>query len=142
MTAMNHTGLISSPVLTARPAETFVFCAVLPPLLTLSPADALSLSPLPVSAVPVSEPAASPAPPSPVLPLSFFTSRSRDARSAVSASSTRTESAWPSSYTSIAFARALFIDYVWAFELVSLLLTIVIAGIGMLRVHKKGRSRV
>ena len=40
------------------------------------------------------------------------------------------------------FARALFIDYVWAFELVSLLLTIVIAGIGMLRVHKKGRSRV
>ena len=34
------------------------------------------------------------------------------------------------------FARALFVDYVWAFELVSLLLTIVIAGLGMLRVHQ------
>ncbi len=34
------------------------------------------------------------------------------------------------------FARALFIDYVWAFELVSLLLTIVIAGIGMLKANK------
>lgn len=34
------------------------------------------------------------------------------------------------------FARALFVDYVWAFELVSLLLTIVIAGLGMLRVTK------
>lgn len=34
------------------------------------------------------------------------------------------------------FARALFIEYVWAFELVSLLLTIVIAGLGMLGVHR------
>jgi len=32
-----------------------------------------------------------------------------------------------------AFARGIFIDYVWAFELVSLLLTIMIAGIGMLK---------
>ncbi len=34
------------------------------------------------------------------------------------------------------FARALFINYVWAFELISLLLTIIIAGIGILRVNK------
>ena len=32
-----------------------------------------------------------------------------------------------------AFARGIFINYVWAFELVSLLLTMVIAGIGLLR---------
>lgn len=39
------------------------------------------------------------------------------------------------------FARALFIDYVWAFELISLLLTVIIAGIGILRVNKTGIIR-
>lgn len=38
-----------------------------------------------------------------------------------------------------AFARGIFIDYVWAFELVSLLLTIVIAGFGLIK-FRKGRE--
>ena len=33
----------------------------------------------------------------------------------------------------LAFAKGIFINYVWAFELVSLLLTIVIAGFSMFR---------
>ena len=33
----------------------------------------------------------------------------------------------------LAFAKGLFVNYVWAFELVSLLLTIVIAGLSMFR---------
>ena len=37
-----------------------------------------------------------------------------------------------------AFARGIFIDYVWAFELVSLLLTIVIAGFGLIKFRKGG----
>ena len=35
------------------------------------------------------------------------------------------------------FAKGIFINYVWAFELVSLLLTVVIAGIGLLRTDKR-----
>lgn len=35
-----------------------------------------------------------------------------------------------------AFARGIFVNYVWAFELVSLLLTIVIAGLGLLKCRK------
>ena len=35
-----------------------------------------------------------------------------------------------------AFARGIFINYVWAFELVSLLLTIVIAGFGLIKFRK------
>lgn len=39
------------------------------------------------------------------------------------------------------FARGIFIDYVWAFELLSLLLTIIIAGFTVLdKKHRKGRS--
>ena len=38
-----------------------------------------------------------------------------------------------------AFARGIFINYVWAFELVSLLLTIVIAGFGLIK-FRKGRE--
>lgn len=37
-----------------------------------------------------------------------------------------------------AFARGIFINYVWAFELVSLLLTIVIAGFGLIKFRKGG----
>ena len=36
-----------------------------------------------------------------------------------------------------AFARGIFIDYVWAFELVSLLLTIVIAGFVLIKFRKR-----
>ncbi len=35
------------------------------------------------------------------------------------------------------FAKGIFINYVWAFELVSLLLTVVIAGIGLLQSDKR-----
>ena len=35
------------------------------------------------------------------------------------------------------FAKGIFINYVWAFELLSLLLTVVIAGIGLLRTDKR-----
>lgn len=35
------------------------------------------------------------------------------------------------------FAKGIFINYVWAFELLSLLLTLVIAGIGLLRTDKR-----
>lgn len=35
------------------------------------------------------------------------------------------------------FAKGIFINYVWAFELLSLLLTVVIAGIGLLRIDKR-----
>lgn len=35
-----------------------------------------------------------------------------------------------------AFAHGIFVNYVWAFELVSLLLTIVIAGFGLIRFRK------
>lgn len=38
--------------------------------------------------------------------------------------------------TILSFAKGIFIDYVWAFELISLLLTIIIAGIGLLRTKK------
>ena len=38
----------------------------------------------------------------------------------------------------LAFAKGIFVNYVWAFELVSLLLTIIIAGISMLRKGVKG----
>ena len=38
-----------------------------------------------------------------------------------------------------AFAKGIFVDYVWAFELVSLLLLIVIAGISML--ERRGGKR-
>ena len=37
-----------------------------------------------------------------------------------------------------AFARGIFVNYVWAFELVSLLLTIVIAGLSMFYTKNKG----
>ena len=40
--------------------------------------------------------------------------------------------------TMSAFAKGLFINYVWAFELVSLLLTIVIAGLTMFNNKKRG----
>ena len=40
----------------------------------------------------------------------------------------------------LAFARGIFINYVWAFELVSLLLTIVIAGLSMFR-RRGGRGK-
>ena len=40
-----------------------------------------------------------------------------------------------------AFARGIFIDYVWAFELLSLLLTIIIAGLTMLGIKKHGGKR-
>lgn len=39
-----------------------------------------------------------------------------------------------------AFAKGIFINYVWAFELVSLLLTIVIAGISMIARRRNGRN--
>lgn len=35
------------------------------------------------------------------------------------------------------FAKGIFINYVWAFELLSLLFTVVIAGIGLLRTDKR-----
>ena len=35
------------------------------------------------------------------------------------------------------FAKGIFKNYVWAFELVSLLLTVVIAGIGLLQSDKR-----
>ena len=35
------------------------------------------------------------------------------------------------------FAKGIFINYVWAFELLSLLLTVVIAGIGLLKTDKR-----
>ena len=38
------------------------------------------------------------------------------------------------------FARGIFIDYVWAFELLSLLLTIVIAGITVICIKKRGEN--
>ena len=46
------------------------------------------------------------------------------------------------SYDTISeFARGIFINYVWAFELLSLLLTIIIAGFTVLdKKHRKGRS--
>ena len=36
-----------------------------------------------------------------------------------------------------AFAKGIFINYVWAFELISLLLTIVIAGMTMFKIKSK-----
>ena len=40
-----------------------------------------------------------------------------------------------------AFARGIFIDYVWAFELLSLLLTVVIAGFTLLSIKSKTGNR-
>jgi NADH-quinone oxidoreductase subunit J len=37
-----------------------------------------------------------------------------------------------------AFAKGIFMDYVWAFELLSLLLTVVIAGFSIINIRKKG----
>ena len=42
----------------------------------------------------------------------------------------------------LAFAKGIFINYVWAFELVSLLLTIVIAGISMTARRSNGRNNL
>jgi NADH:ubiquinone oxidoreductase subunit 6 (subunit J) len=39
------------------------------------------------------------------------------------------------------FARGIYIDYVWAFELLSLLLTIIIAGLTLFREKRKAESR-
>ena len=40
-----------------------------------------------------------------------------------------------------AFARGIFIDYVWAFELLSLLLTVVVAGFTLLSIKRKTDNR-
>lgn len=42
----------------------------------------------------------------------------------------------------LAFAKGIFINYVWAFEIVSLLLTIVIAGISMTARRRNGRNNL
>lgn len=42
----------------------------------------------------------------------------------------------------LAFAKGIFINYVWAFELVSLLLTIVIAGISMTARRRNGHNNL